>query len=281
MTEVQQSDSYARYILLLKWTVEKIDGSYIFIKHIPFLGVIAKIHRPNKLPDLRKLAELFERYHVRTVTVEPIHSQPATSFNTWLLGLSKFVRINQSTFLPTKTLRVDITPPEEKIFRQFSEAKQRGVRRALKHGVVVKESTNISDLIRIKNKSSGVFGFITTTGIQHLWNSFAPKNAAILLAYTDVDKTNLVGGVLLIFWEKLAYYWIAGATARGKKVFSPTLLVWEAMKLSKKRGNKQFDLVGMWDERTPKLNTEWHGFTKFKEGFGGTPIYYPIATLHK
>jgi lipid II:glycine glycyltransferase (peptidoglycan interpeptide bridge formation enzyme) len=79
-----------------------------------------------------------------------------------------------------------------------------------------------------------------------------------------------------VFWEKTAYYWIAGATREGKKLFAPTLLVWEALKVAKRHGMKQFDFVGIWDDRKPTEHHDWLGFTRFKEGFGGTPFYYPI-----
>jgi len=60
-------------------------------------------------------------------------------------------------------------------------------------------------------------------------------------------------------------------------LFAPTLLVWEALKLAKNRGAKQFDFVGVWDERIPNKFHEWKGFTKFKEGFGGAAQYYPLT----
>ena len=102
----------------------------------------------------------------------------------------------------------------------------------------------------------------------------APDHATVLLAYADTHK--IVGGILLVFWEKTAYYWIAGATKQGKKLFAPTLLVWEALKTAKRHRMKQFDFVGVWDERTADQHHDWLGFTKFKEGFGGKTFYYPI-----
>jgi lipid II:glycine glycyltransferase (peptidoglycan interpeptide bridge formation enzyme) len=51
-------------------------------------------------------------------------------------------------------------------------------------------------------------------------------------------------------------------------------LVWEALKLAKKRGCRIFDFEGIYDERFPKAAASWKGFTKFKEGFGGEKIVY-------
>lgn len=277
--EVQQTSLYFKYIELLGWKVRKIDGVGIITKNIPFLGGLAKIQRNKHLPKLSLLTPFLKSEHIRTVAPEPDFSVPEKDFQKWARALGKDFKINKSSYLPTKTIRVDLTATEEKIFNRFTEAKRRGVRRALKNEVMIEESHKINDLIKIKNKSAGLFGFITTYGIKELWKIMSPEHASILLAYSPTHK--LIGGILLLFIDKLAYYWIAGATSEGKKLFAPTLLVWEALKLSKKHGCRSFDFVGVWDERQPEYFKAWHGFTKFKEGFGGKPIYYPIALYSK
>lgn len=272
--EIQQSPLYAHYIKHLGWTVERVDESNLFIKRFPLVGGFAKLQRCVKLPDTSKLLSILAYHHVRRLAVEPDSSVDQKVFSQWVSHLP----ISHSQYLPTKTIRIDLTVPEETLFKRFSEAKRRAVRRAQKNNLQIYESTNMNDLISIKNKSSGFLGFITTTGIDTLWPIFAPDHAAILLARWS---NHVVAGVLLLFYDRLAYYWIAGATREGKKLFAPTLLVWEALKLSKQRGMKQFDFVGVWDERLPKQNREWLGFTKFKEGFGGNTLCYPIAMLRR
>ncbi len=283
--EIQQSVLYTHYLKALHWNVDLVDNTYIFSKKIPFLGTIAKLQRSLLLPDVDTLAQFLKHHRVRSLSVEPDSSVDQKIFHLWLNKISHVVRINSSPFLPTKTIRVDLSGSEDEIFQRFSEAKRRAVRRAQKNNLRINESTNIQDLIKIKNKSSGFLGFITTTGIDKLWPIFAPDHAAILLAYKphstfsiQHSAFHIIGGVLLLFLDKVAYYWIAGSTKEGKKLFAPTLLVWEALKLSKKRGMKQFDFVGIWDQRMPKQFHEWKGFTKFKEGFGGKELYYPISS---
>ena len=247
----------------------------MFLKHIPFYGVLAKIQRPDVLPYLPKLIPFLQKHHVQKIALEPTMNTNPDTFRTYQKSLSKFFAIYKESFLPTKTILVDLTLPEEQMFQKLTEAKRRAVRKAIKLDVTVKESNSINDLLDIKNKSAGMFGGITTHGIDKLWKLLYPEHATILLAY---HHTDIVGGILLLFHEQIAYYWIAGALKKGKKLFAPTLLVWEALKLSKKRGCKHFDFVGVFDERQSKQFTSWKGFTKFKEGFGGKEMYYPLAS---
>ena len=272
--EIQQSPLYKKYIEALHWDVISLDGVNMWIKKIPFLGTLAKIQRPTTLPYLPQLIPLLKKHHVTRVAVEPTLDTNPEQYQQYIKSLSKFFYIHKEPFLPTKTICVDLTPSEKIIFQKFTEAKRRAVRKATKHGVIVKESTDIKDLLLVKNKSAGFLGGITTYGIDKLWDIFYPKNATILLASY---RGQIIGGILLLFWEDVAYYWIAGATKKGKKLFAPTLLVWEALKVSKKHKMKWFDFIGVWDERLPRKNTEWKGFSKFKEGFGGQTLLYPIS----
>ncbi|MFZ2025447.1 MAG: peptidoglycan bridge formation glycyltransferase FemA/FemB family protein [Microgenomates group bacterium] len=274
--EVQQSTLYQQYILALGWSVDTLDGSAIFYRKLPFIGVMAKIQRPMTLPYIPKLIPLLQKLHVRTLLVEPKANEDPEVFKNYIHSLSKFFKIILSPFLPTKTILVNVTPTEEKIFSSLEPAKRRAVRRAEKYGISISSSNDIDDLIAIKSKAAGTFGSMTTYGIDKLWNIFYKKQQShILLAKTSEKK--VVGGVLLLLSGSTCYYWIAGATKKGKHMFAPTLLVWEALKFAHGKKCTYFDFVGVWDERKPKQYTEWKGFTKFKEGFGGKELYYPLA----
>lgn len=269
MTEIQQSSLYATYLQHLGWQTPKLDDSYIFMKYFPFVGGFIKLQRISKLPKIHSLVSVLKKFHCSHVVVEPAATVTQPQFSDWCTRLTKRTKI-VSPYLPTKTTVIDLRPSANKIFQNFSEAKRRAVRRALKNNLRIYKSTNIDEFIRLKNRSAGFLGFITTTGIQPLWDVFSPHHATILM---DQKKT---AGVLLLFWDSTAYYWLAAATGKAKKLFTPTLLVWEAVKVAKKRECSRFDFVGVWDERVPNRNKNWKGFTKFKEGFGGSPVYYPI-----
>lgn len=276
MVELQQSLLYGQYLQQLGWRVVVIDQVNIFVKHFPFLGGLAKIQRPKKLPSLPKLVPALKQARVRTIAIEPASHQTPPRLKNWSRKLAKYFHLHRSPFLPTKTIVIDLASNLDQVWQRFNSSKRRALRRAQKNNVLVKESSDIQTLIKIKNKSAGLFGFITTSGLKQLWNVFAPAHAAILLASLPPPQQKLVGGVLLVFWDKTAYYWIVAATRQGKKLFAPSLLVWEALKLAKHRGCLRFDFVGVWDERLPQANISWKGFTKFKEGFGGQARYYPL-----
>lgn len=273
--EIQQSKPYADFITSLGWNVLNQNRQYYYLKRLPFVGALLKVQRVTTLPDLKKFVPLLMRERVTRLAIEPDSKISTNDLNRWVKEIPKHILVNRDPFLPTKTIRVDLTTDETTIFHRFSEAKRRAVRRAQKNGIRIHIDKDIDNLVRIKNKSSGFLGFITTTGLKNLWQQFAPDHTDTLLAYSPNNA--LVGGILLLYWNSIAYYWVAGATHEGKRLFAPTLLVWEALKLSRVRGAKQLDFVGVWDERMPNQNLQWKGFTKFKEGFSGTELYYPYC----
>lgn len=272
--EIHQSPLYAKYIRSLGWKVETLDGIYIFIRPFAIIGGLAKIQRSIRLPAKTRLLPVLTKYRIRTLVIEPDSRVKQSDFSRWCKDAAVYVNINKDPFIPTKTIRVRLTDTESAIFAKFTEAKQRAVRRAGKAGVTVSISDDIRELIKLKNKSAGFLGFITTAGVSKLWHILPPQYRSILIARSPDNE--VIGAIFLLFWQKIAYYWIAGALPKGKKMFAPTLLVWEAMKTARNQGMHWLDFVGVWDERIPNKNLEWKGFTKFKEGFGGETLYYPL-----
>lgn len=278
--ELQQSTPYVSYIRRLGWKTEVLDGTTLFIRKIPFVGTLAKIQRFDTLPYLPRLIPFLRSYTVTTVAAEPSLAVSQDTYSAWLESVSKFFKIYREPFMATKTIRIPLVDDEQTIFSRLTEAKRRAVRKAQKNDIIVDSSPNIAALMSIKAKGAGLFGSITTYGADIVWEEFTKKKKAFtLLAYRKGTK-NPVAGVMLLVWDNISYYWIAGATKQGKKLFAPTLLVWEALRLSKQHGATAFDFLGVWDERTPTINSSWKGFSKFKEGFGGTALYYAFAPGH-
>lgn len=268
MVNIRQTPLYADFMRLINWKVEKVEDVFVYIKKIPLIPAIIKIQRPQKLPALAKLAQLAKKHKTKSIIIEPKDENFKFHPASWR------IKLLHDPYIHTKSFHVDLTPTEEKIFNRFTPAKRRAVRRAQKLGIEVEISDNIEAFITLKNRTTGIFlGFLTTRGVTRpLWKTFHPNHAKVILGKLN-DK--YVAGILLLYSHKVAYYWMAGATKEGKKHFAPTLLTWEAFTFAKKMGCTTFDFEGVYDERFPKRSRDWQGFSRFKEGFGGKPIYYP------
>ena len=272
MIDVRQSPQFANFMRDLGWQVEKINSSFIYLRKFPIIGHFAKIPRIQPPFFFAQIAKLIKVKHIFQLKISPLVLNSDKNYKNFKeLFLAKNFKIDQSPFNPTTNIHIDLTQTEENIFNNFTEAKRRGVRRAIKNGVLVKESDNIDAFIKIRQKQYSPFGFLVVPEMKKLWRNFLPQNATLLIAYFE---NNPIAGILLLFFDQRAYYWYASALKVGKKLFAPTLLVWEALKLSKKRGCKTFDFEGIYDNRFPKAAKGWIGFTKFKEGFGGKKVTY-------
>ncbi|PIV00985.1 hypothetical protein COS54_01830 [Candidatus Shapirobacteria bacterium CG03_land_8_20_14_0_80_39_12] len=266
--DLRQSLEYGEYLKSLGWQIEKLGGEQVFIRKIPLLGTLIKIQRiqfPIPFSEIEKLAK---KYHAFRVIIEPTSDYKLT-----VNSYPSDYRPLKSPFIPTKTLIKDIKCSEQEIFDSFSKNKRRDIRIAEKNNLLIKEGS-YEDFYQLKKEyllKKFILPFSTRKEIKLTCDAFKEK-AIILVA--EYEK-KIVAGVLLLFCDKTAYYWQAATTEKGKKLLAPTLIVWEAIKLAKKKGCENFDFEGIYDERFPK-NRSWLGFTHFKEGFRGKEIEFPL-----
>ncbi len=274
MKDIRQSENFAKYMQKLGWRTEKTDDAFVYLLRFPILGYFAKIPRPNMPINIKKILDLKKKRRIFRLKISPNTETTDKNYHKYKEQFfQNGFRIEQSPFNPTTNYLVDLRQKKEDIFRNFSEAKRRGVRRALKNKILVRESHDISAFIKIRQHQYLPVWFLVGGDMQKLWQLLYPKNASLLLAY-DPSNNKPVAGILLLIYDTQAYYWFASSLPIGKKMFAPTLLVWEAIKHAKKRGCKIFDFEGIYDERFPKASRTWKGFTKFKEGFGGEKVVY-------
>lgn len=280
--DIRQTPEYTQYLKLLGWETVKINGGQIFFRKFPLIGSVIKVQRtkpPIPFMDIERIAKKVRAFQI---TIDPGFDQKILTKN----GTEKFIKsyqkfrysIPQTPFIPTKTIVLDINRSEENILESFSKNKRRDVRAALRGNLIIKEESS-KEFIDLKKKLL-LKKFILPLGlvseIRPLYQAFSPEKIKILVAY---HQNQPVAGTIILFQPQRAHYWLATATNEGKKLLAPTLLVWEAIKIAKQKGCKEFDLEGVYDDRFPK-NKNWLGFTKFKEGFGKMEILYP-PTLTK
>jgi lipid II:glycine glycyltransferase (peptidoglycan interpeptide bridge formation enzyme) len=258
------------------WEVDSIGNTYIYIKKIPIIGNFVKIPRIPENTDIQKILKKISFYKPFQIKISPYVFSDNNSPVFFSHLKTHGFKIELSPFNPTTTIIFDLKNSENGLFAGFTSAKRRAVRKAVKNGVIVKKTNDINNFIKIRQTQYTPLGFLVTSEMNALWDTFYPKNTVLFLAYKKNDDKTLkpISGIQLLLYKNICYYWFASSLISGKKLYAPSLLVWEAIKYSKKVGCKYFDFEGIYDERFPKASRSWKGFTKFKEGFGGTKFIY-------
>lgn len=280
MRDLRQTLKYAEYMKTLGWKVALVSNesrqrrgsleaagirNHVYIKKIPLVGNIAKLQRPSAMPAPEVMESLHRKYTLAAIYIEPlIHN---SSF------LIPGLKPAKNCFLPPKTIQIDLSQSLEQLVSQMKKETRYSLKLAERFGVRVEESRDIEAFIKLWHQSARRRGFFFSQGkeIKALWSAFG-KKAHLLLAFSDPKQP--LAGVLIARSPTAAYYMYAVSTREGNKLATPTLLVWEAVKLAKKAGCKIFDFEGINDPRYPQTKS-WKGFSRFKEGFGGKAIEYP------
>lgn len=263
--DIRQSFLYGKFLEQLGWKIVKIGKGQAFVKKIPFLGTLIKIQRIQPFPSEKEIEEISKKYQAFKVILEP-----ATLPN----KIPEGFRLLKEPFLPTKTLVLNLKQPLEKIFSLFSKNKKRDIRLAENRNMAISEGT-VEEFYQLKKRSllrKRILPLGTKREIFLICQAFG-KKAKILIAKDSQEKP--IAGVMILFWKKKAYYWQAASTPEGNRVLAPTLLLWEAIKLAKEKKMEEFDFEGVYDERFPQFKS-WLGFSKFKSGFGGKEIIFPL-----
>lgn len=267
MVDLRQTPNYARFMKSIGWIVERKDGVNYFIKKFPLVGSFIKIQRPEKI-DYQYIDVLAVKYHTFQIVIEPLDKYQALSVK------KKRYKQNKIPFIPSKTISIDLTKSDKQLLKEMHYKTRYNIKVAKKRGVKIKLSKNIEKFSkfwqRCALKQRGMF-LSQKNEIAQLYKAFS-KSSDIILA---IHSNELVAGMLLLHADKTSYYMYAASSNIGKKLFAPTLAVWEAIKVAKYRGSKIFDFEGIYDKRFPLKS--WKGFTRFKKSFGGREVEHPGA----
>lgn len=271
MLDLRQTPQYSKYMNNIGWITEGKPGSFAYIKKFPLIGSFIKIQRPQQFND-KTMEQLIKKYRTFQIVFEPILSTnigAAVSHNQLIL---QGYKQSKYPFLPSKTIHIDLTKSEKELLKEMHYKTRYNIKKAKSLKLKTKSSKDIEKFAnfwqRCAIKQRGMYLSQKKEIIE--LNSAFGKKAHIIKCLKD---NILLSGILLIQTKDIAYYMYAASSGLGKKLFAPTLNVWEAIKLAKKLQCKIFDFEGIYDERFP-LKT-WLGFTRFKKSFGGEEIEYP------
>ncbi len=260
--DLRQSKEFAQYMKSLGWMVEKIDSCYIYLRKLPFLPpLIMKVQYPNPPISFVKIEKLAQKHKPLQIQIQPLKMEPGFKKHGYKLGGGGHV---------TKTLQIDLTQSEKKIFFQMKKDARYGIRKAKKETIQIIE---VKDLKRFQRAWRTIWlrqQFVPSLkNLKKLKKAFGKK---VVFLATQYQK-KIIAGVIILMTDKNAYYYRAFTSKEGRKKYAQYLLVWEAIKLAKKKGCKIFDFEGIYDKRFPVKS--WKGFSHFKKSFGGKEIEYP------
>ena len=149
---------------------------------------------------------------------------------------------------------IDLTRPEDELWASLAGPARQNVRKALRHGVVVRAGRRLEDVHLFHRMHCHVrktkYRLLAQPRafFDNLHAEFAcDERLIVLLAEIDGDP---IAGILFIEWEDTLYYKF---NASFDQHLRPNdLLVWEGMRLGRQRGLARFDF-GLSDAAQPGL----------------------------
>lgn len=270
LIDIRQTPQYASFMESIEWQVIDYKKSKIFIKKLPFLHLYVgkMLHSKHQLTSL-EINKIKKQYQLIYFSYEPFVIEKAVSGRIYWKQ-----NHNSHKLIPTKTLWINLTKDYLDLLQNLKAKTRYNLNRADKRlgfetidGDIITNDilSKIIDLWSKNNPYNKLFpapknefiNLLKTFGNQSfLIRSFEKNNSSKTLAFC-----------LILCSPNMAFYWHNGSNILGRQLFAPTFCVWQAIKESKKRKLQIFDFEGLFDERFPKLNINWKGFTKFKESF--------------
>src|SRR3989344_291722 len=111
MVDIRQTRQYGNYLSEIGWIVERVGGVNYFIKKLPLVGAIMKVQRPKRV-DTARVIELSKKYGVKKVINEPKTETDAK----YLISCGYK---QTSSYLPSKTLCLDLTKSKERLLKEM------------------------------------------------------------------------------------------------------------------------------------------------------------------
>jgi lipid II:glycine glycyltransferase (peptidoglycan interpeptide bridge formation enzyme) len=274
LQDVRQTKEYARFMRKMGWQVEKINKTFIYIKKLPLLPFsVIKILRGKKPIQLGELKKLIRKYRPLFFKLQPFHLRGVLSW-----------KLDQHPLIPTKTIWLDLGKSEKQLLKEMKPKMRYNIGLVLRKGAKTKivsgdkmTDKQLMDFYHLwrQNKPFNWLFRPNFNELKYLKESFKKKCFFVLVLK---DKT-LVSQVFILCSKNMAFDWFGASSPQGRKLFAKSLVIWEAIKESKKRGLKIFDFEGIYDERYPWLNRGWRGFSRFKKGFGGEEIEFDESLI--
>lgn len=166
---------------------------------------------------------------------------------------------------------LDLDKNEDELLQNMRKTTRYLIRWGLKNGVIIKKSSNPSNLnrfLKLYKHTAKRHHFVEHKGITEEFEILVKNNNAQL--FEGYYKNKLLTSALIIFYQNQAIYHHSASIEQ--KIPVNYLLQWEVILEAKKRGAKVYNFWGIstpGDKRHP-----WKNLTQFKMGFGGRVLEY-------
>lgn len=304
MTDIRQAKPYALFLDALGWKTEKHSRNYsAAIKPLlPLFGILKLQRVTFESIDFAWLKALTRRHLIFVSYIEladrlvvPIHApydqHAITSYFenvTQALQMHGYAPVSHG-MLPSKTQVIDLTQSMEKILGDMKPKTRYNIGLAQRKKVAVSVISaheflanqalieEVNTLLQQNARRAG-YWVEGKSWIQKKLKAFDTQ-AFVVMARSSHTSKELLAVALFLHSRDTLFYWVNGSTVQGRKLFAPSLIIHEALKIGQERKLKEFDFDGVFDERFP--NKRWLGYTQFKRGFGGSYVFYaPCYVKH-
>jgi len=178
----------------------------------------------------------------------------------------------------------DLTRTPDEIWKGFNASRRRGIKKAEKGGVSVREAEGEKDVDLLHGLLRGTYEAASVpladkSLFMNAWRVLKPSNMIRIVLGTKGNNT--MAGRLYLVYRETIYEWYAGGTSVAKEEHANELLVWDTMQWGIRNGFRLFDFGGA---GRPGEN---YGPGEFKRLFGGTStsfgrfekVYHPIKHM--
>lgn len=178
---------------------------------------------------------------------------------------------------PGHTQLIDLRQDEEAILQDMKSTNRNLHRNIHKKGVSFTAHTEpetVSILLRFLHQTAERKGFNRQHDdyLRTAADVLMPRGAAVL--YVARLEGEPIGASLVYDSDDTRTYAHASMDVEHRKLSAGIPLVVRMILDARAKGMSTFDLFGTAPEGTGPEH-EWHGFTKFKKAFGGSPVEYP------
>ena len=170
---------------------------------------------------------------------------------------------------PRATLILDLSKPEEELLAGMHQKTRYNINLAAKKNLEIKNNKDVKIFWKLMEQT-GKRDEFKLHPQEHYQNILSADGSYQLTAY---NQNGPVASVVLIGFGQTFTYLYGASNYEHRQLMAPYLLQWEAIKLGKKLGYKNYDFFGIAPNYDPRH--QYAGVTRFKQGFGGQYVETP------